>query len=433
MNIRDTKEFVKAADLADAAPLIQGLHGLGKSDIVKQYAEENNMHFVPLILSLMDTGDLLGLPRTVEVGGVLSTSWAAPEWFNGIINAAWPVTINSDDLVFHNEAVQKAIQPRLSATVDRAELNTLYCNYKGLSDSQLELVVQDEISYTKSRRSVLFLDEFNRAPTDILNASLQLVLDRRLNSHKLPYVNGKPTFVVAAINPADGDYTVNTFDPALLDRFMHGTVDPDAKAWLDDYARPRDLSPVVRDFIAEHPDRLHYTPADNGVGATPRSWTALAKVMAIIDKIPASVQFQVMKGCIGQECASQFLSYYNNYAKVVKVEDIEKAVAKKLKTTKDVEKIGETIGKLISNQEAIQQTELIENLFKKYIVDSKSKDPMDAMPLMATLYGTNLEILNAFLKNKKTDDSKNYMALADIDASLNNRNLFRKITTKVSA
>lgn len=433
MNIKETQLFVAAADLANKAPLIQGKHGLGKSEIVKQYADENNMHFEPLILSLMDTGDLLGLPRTVEVGGTLTTSWAAPEWFNRIVNAAWPLTLKSDDLVFHNDAVRKAIQPRLSATVERETLNNLYCEYKGIANDALYLTTQIEISYTKSKRSILFLDEFNRAPVDILNASLQLVLDKRLNSHRLPFINGKPTFVVAAINPADSDYTVNTFDPALLDRFLHGSVEPDAKAWLDDYARPRNLSPVVRDFIAEHPDRIHYTPVDGGVGATPRSWAALADVMDVIDRIAPEVQFQVMKGCVGHECASQFLSYYNNYAKVVKVEDIEKLVKQKSKTIKDIEKLGEHVNKLIANQEAMQKTELTENLYKKYLVDNKNADATNSLPLMATLYGLDLEILNAFLKNKKNDDVTNYMRLAEVDQQLNNRNLFRKITTKVQA
>ena len=69
MNIAEAKQFIAVGDLIDKAPLVQGLHGIGKSEVVHQYAKENgNMHFEPLILSLMDTGDLLGLPRTVEVG-----------------------------------------------------------------------------------------------------------------------------------------------------------------------------------------------------------------------------------------------------------------------------------------------------------------------------------------------------------------------------
>lgn len=430
MNIQEAKSFVAAGDLTNSSPLIQGLHGIGKSEIIRQYAEEQGLHAETLILSLMDVGDLIGLPRTVEIGGTLTTSWAAPDWYNRVVNAAFPTTVNFEDLSFSSESLQTFVTSKVetSAPVDRATLNALYCEYNGIPNDRLHLITQSDICYAHAKRSVVFLDEFNRAPVDILNASLQLVLDKRLHSHVLPVVNGKPTFVVAAINPADQDYTVNTFDPALLDRFIHGTVEADATAWLEGYARPKNLAPVVRDFITEHPDRLHFTPADNGIGATPRSWTKLAKIMDVIDSIPAEVQFQVFKGCIGQELASQFLSFWNNYSKVVKVEDIEKLVKTKLKRTKDVEKLGEHVNKLIDNQEAMQKTELAENLFSKYIKEDKAKD---AMPLMAYLYGVELEILNSFLKKKKEGDAEEYKKLAEFDNDLNQKGLFKKILTKV--
>ena len=431
MNIKETQQFIKAIDLANKSPLLEGVHGIGKSQIIAQYAADNDMHCETLILSLMDTGDLIGLPRTTEVGGALSTVWAAPQWYNNIVNAAMPTEVNLDDLVFADSKFQDFVTSRIKGRIiDRGELNEAYCRYTGVTNDRLHIINQSLVSYTKARRSVLFLDEFNRAPVDILNASLQLVLDKRLHSHQLPVINGRPTFVIAAINPADGDYTVNTFDPALLDRFVHGKVEPDCKAWLDDYARPRDLAPVVRDFLAEHPTRIHYTPADNSIGATPRSWSALADIMAVIDQIAPEVHFQVMKGCIGHELASQFLSYYNNYAKVVKLEDIEKLVATKLKRTPgmSVEKLGEHINKLLANQEAMQKTELAENMYAKYITAS---DATAAVPFIAFLYGLDLEILNAFLKNKKDSDQANYMQLAKFDDTLNKKGLFKRIVTKI--
>ena len=430
MTTRELVPFIAAVDMADLAPLISSKHGIGKSSVVQQYAAANNLHCEVLILSLMDTGDLCGLPRTAEVGGQLSTVWAAPAWFNRIINAAWPTQLSVDALSFVDSEFRSHVVSRHSDIISRDTLNQLYCDFYHADHSSLHLHVQSQVSYKHSQRSILFIDEMNRAATDTLNASLQLVLDRRLNDHRLPIVNNKPTLVAAAINPADADYTVNTFDPALLDRFVMCTLEADTKTWLDDFARPNDLAPVVRDFLAEHPDRIHWTPADNGVGATPRSWTALARVMANIDRVAPEVQFQVMKGCIGHELASQFLSYYNNYAKVVKVEDVEKLIATKSKRTTDVEKLGEHVNKLIENQEAMQKTELAENMFAKYI---GAKDANAALPLIAFLYGLDLEILNGFLKNKKEADEPNYKRLAEFDGTLNNKGLFRRVTTRIKA
>lgn len=114
MNINETKQFLAATDLCGQAPLISGKHGLGKSDTFRQYAKENNLHCEVLILSLMDTGDLIGLPRTADIGGQLSTTWAAPGWFNRIVNAAWPATLEVDALRFTDPEFKKFVQVELS-------------------------------------------------------------------------------------------------------------------------------------------------------------------------------------------------------------------------------------------------------------------------------------------------------------------------------
>jgi hypothetical protein len=66
--------------------LIRGRHGIGKSTIVYQYAEEHNLPVVERRASQMTEGDLLGLPK-VE-GNV--TTWLPPEWLaeacnNGVV------------------------------------------------------------------------------------------------------------------------------------------------------------------------------------------------------------------------------------------------------------------------------------------------------------------------------------------------------------
>jgi len=426
MTTSEIKTLIAACDTVNKCPLVQGLHGLGKSEIVRQYGKENNLHVETLILSLMDVGDLCGLPRTTEHGGQLSTTWSAPIWFNRIIDAAWPTTLNYEDLEFLDPEFERIVSDLSEATLTRDQLNSWYLEYIGNTSNMLLLHRQDLVSYKKAKRSVLLIDEMNRATTDILNASLQLILDKRLNDHLLPIVNGQDTFVVAAINPDDQDYTVNTFDPALMDRFVFATVEADAQSWLSDYARPHKVNRIVRDFIAEHPDRIHFTPKNGGIGATPRSWTALADFVDKFDTFPIEVHFPVIKGCIGQELGGQFLAYYNQYSKVVKTDDIIALVQKKAKLTKNPETIATHVAKLIKDQEVIQKTELAEQLYDQFI---DSKKPNDALPLISYLYALDLEILNTFLSAKK--ETPKYASLAALDDALNNKNLFRKITTKV--
>jgi hypothetical protein len=175
---------------------------------------------------------------------------------------------------------------------------------------------------------------------------------------------------------------------------------------------------------------IHWTPKNGGIGATPRSWAKLAAYIDIIDQFPQEIHFPVFKGKIGAELAGQFLSFYNNYSKVVKVEDIEAVVAKAMKKSVNPEVISKPIAKLISQQEAIQKNQLAEVLYDKYLVNNTG-DAMSAMTLMAFLYALEIENLATFLKARKDADSVNYMRLAAFDKELNNKALFARITTKL--
>lgn len=78
-------------------------------------------------------------------------------------------------------------------------------------------------------RSVLFLDEFNRAPGTVRGTLLTLI-----NDHMIPGTNDSGQkyfenllFVVAAINPKSDGYQTNELDPAEVDRFYDVNVVPE--------------------------------------------------------------------------------------------------------------------------------------------------------------------------------------------------------------
>jgi hypothetical protein len=359
MDIQTAKLVIKAAADADDTVIMEGLHGIGKSNIVKQFADEYDYHLEELFLSHQEVGDLIGIPHTIKNDDVTITTWSAPIWFQRIKNAAM-----------------------------------------------------------NGKKTILFLDELNRAPIDVRQSALQLVLERKIHEHILPVVNGQRTMIVAAINPAD-EYQVDELDPALLDRFLHISVEADVGAWLK-WARKEGVNQIVCDFIAEHPNRIHWTPADGGIGATPRSWAKLADFMDNIDSIPDEIIFQIMKGKVGVELGSQFYSFFKNYVDVVKVSDIEKIVADNSDIT-DVEEIAEIIAKRIEKTEAIHKSELCAQLADKYMKEE------NIIPFWAYLYALPIEICVAFLKSYRKDNLKYYKKLAAVDAELNGKQLFKRI------
>ena len=365
MNISTAKDILNASALAGDSVLIEGKHGIGKSQIFVQFAEENDFHLEVLFLSHQEVGDLIGIPHTIEIDGVLVTTWSVPIWLQRMRKAA-----------------------------------------------------------AQGKRCVLFLDELNRAPIDVRQSSLQLVLEGKIHEHELPIVDGHKTFVGAAINPSD-DYQVDELDPALLDRFLNVFVEPDAKAWLN-WAREKNINPVIRDFIAENPDRIHWTPADGGIGTTPRSWAKLGDFLDKSDLIKEEILFQIMKGKIGTEIGAQFYSFFKNYVNVIKVEDIEKLVSKHHVDEIDVEFLSDKIRDLVGGTEAIQKTELAVKLKDKY---GEVKNAEKILPFMAYLYSMDVELLVGFLKGLRKDEPKVYSNIAAVDSEINNKELFRRIVS----
>jgi hypothetical protein len=360
MDIQSAKEIIKAAALADDTVIMEGAHGIGKSNIVKQFASENEYHLEELFLSHQEVGDLIGIPHTLNSDGMTITTWSMPIWLQRMHKAA-----------------------------------------------------------AQGKHSVLFLDELNRAPIDVRQSALQLVLERQIHEHFLPAVNGTRTLVVAAINPAS-DYQVDELDPALLDRFLHVFVEADAPAFLK-WGRKNSVNNIVLDFIGEFPDRLHWTPTDGGIGATPRSWAKLGDFMDNVKEIPEEILFQVMKGKVGSELASQFYSFYKNYVDVIKAEDIEAIVEDNKDSTETIEELAELITERMAKTEAIRKTEMAHQLAQR----NMKKE--NILPFLVYMYSLEIEICVAFLKSYRKDEPELYKKLAAVDTELNDKKLFKRI------
>ena len=98
-----------------------------------------------------------------------------------------------------------------------------------------------EFDQLGKKNSVLFLDEWNRAPSTVRQSLLTLIQDHKVTD---PRVDGRmryiPNFLftVAAINPDDEDYDVHDLDPAEKGRvktvYVTAKVE-DWKKYMEDY------------------------------------------------------------------------------------------------------------------------------------------------------------------------------------------------------
>ncbi len=167
-------------------------------------------------------------------------------------------------------------------------------------------------------RGMIFLDELNRAPTDVRQAVFQLVLDRRIHTHVLP----DGWFVYAAVNPDNGNYQVESLDPAMMRRFLALEVTPDVDTWLE-WANNGNIDATVTGFINSN-RKLLFNNEDIklDVKPTPDSYRMLNTLLAgkVIEK---EDQVEIFRGLIGNEASIALIKYMNeSYDKPVSGKDI---------------------------------------------------------------------------------------------------------------
>lgn len=193
-------------------PFLMGVPGIGKTAIVHQFAKEIDVdpeNVIDLRLSQLDSCDIRGIPR-VENG---ISIWAPPE----------------------------------------------FLPFKG--------------SKFEGKRTILFLDEFNRASTEVLQSVFQLIYDRRVGMHQLL----DDCLIIAAGNHGfEDNCDVNELDAALKNRLMIMKVEINADDWLK-WAKDN-VESVIYNFIKKNLTYLRYDKGD-GEWLTPRTWEQFSKAI----------------------------------------------------------------------------------------------------------------------------------------------------------
>lgn len=150
-------ERLKKHFLAQSNVLLTGAHGVGKTSIIKKVFEENGL--------------------------VLNESWL---YFSGSTLDPWVDFIGIPKEIEYNG--RKCIE-----------------------------IIPPKAFAEEGKIQAIFIDEFNRSPSKIRNALLELCQFKSINGRKFPNLK----VVWAAINPEDEEktYDVERLDPAQKDRF----------------------------------------------------------------------------------------------------------------------------------------------------------------------------------------------------------------------
>jgi hypothetical protein len=160
-------------------------------------------------------------------------------------------------------------------------------------------------------KGLLVLEEINRVPTDTISVLYPLLLERKINGHSLA-----PGWKIGVtMNPDTLNYTVNSLDDAMLDRFVAMEISADMEDYIA-YSLQNDPCDDVLAYLTACPDMLLRTKkaADSTATAkspTPRGWSRVQQLMNHCT-LPENLMQELISGILGPETAASFFGYLKN-------------------------------------------------------------------------------------------------------------------------
>lgn len=276
MNIKQAKDQVKYAisayltkdedgeyviPLKEQRPLfIMGAPGIGKTDIMKQVAEELEVGMVSYSMTHHTRQSALGLPYIIE------------KEYNG-----------------EKYSVSEYTMSEIVATV-------------------FDVVENDGV-----KEGILFLDEINCVSETLAPAMLQFLQFKTFGKHKIP----DGWVVVTAGNPPEYNNSVREFDIVTLDRLKRLEVEPEFETFIN-HAKISGVHPAILSYLELKQFDFYKveTTVDGKSFVTARGWVDLSQMIRMFEE----KGFDIDETLIGQylqnkETARNFATYYKLFRK----------------------------------------------------------------------------------------------------------------------
>jgi MoxR-like ATPase len=247
--------------------LIRGRHGIGKSQLIYQFAGRRSLDVIERRASQMTEGDLIGLPTLEQRTNALVTKWAASDWFQ--------------------DACERPV--------------------------------------------VLFFDEVDRGAMEVRQGLFELMDSRKLAGKRLhddtlmfAAVNGGihgSNYQVTDMDPAELDrYTTFDVEPTVEDWLTWGKDNVAGEVW--------DFINNNRAHL-EHTDTFEPNKKYPSRRSWARASQALVR-SKLIEKGATPELQAIVQGFVGFEASTAFTDFVRNYDRQVKVEDVLNGKALKM-------------------------------------------------------------------------------------------------------
>jgi hypothetical protein len=271
MKLLEAYKIVKTSIRNNTPIMLWGPPGIGKSSLIHQISEELNREVLDLRLAQLEPTDLRGVPMPNR-----ETNRA--QWF---LPAFWPVRAEED--------------------TTREVVDT-----SGKKPVTKKVVVKKGCCPTGP--GIVFLDEIEKAPVSVKNASLQLVLDRMIGTYKLP---DDWALVCAGNREEDGCFSA-PLGAALSNRMIHLSIEPDVESWAS-WARDNSVTEDIIGFLHFKPELLYKQTEDHAF-PSPRSWVMGSELITSVKT--QREQKELLGASVGRGAASEYTVWANVYKSV---------------------------------------------------------------------------------------------------------------------
>ena len=283
MNVEQTKFTLKYLDPARSI-LIEGIHGIGKSQVVAQTAAELSVEtgiphvFIDIRLSQREEGDIIGMPRGCE-----TFTSQIPCYVKGELTTQEVVLQN---VMIHDLPVWFPRDP--------------------------------------DTHGILFFDELHYASKGVIQGCMEAFLDHRINMHPIP----KNVRVVAAGNQIQDTYGGTTLNPAVYDRPLKIEFKPTTVEWTN-FVTPFIHRSVLL-FINKFPAKLDPPESIEPGVICPsrRSWVTLSEDIKYLtgkghDPLKDHDYLLLLtKGRVGSSTAIDYVDFVKREFKMYSPDDI---------------------------------------------------------------------------------------------------------------
>ena len=167
--------------------------------------------------------------------------------------------------------------------------------------------------------NLLFLDELSSAPPQVQAAAYQLTLDRQIGEHKLP---GNCLIMGAGNRSIDRSVTFR-MPLALGNRLMHFEINADFDAWKK-WAMRHHTHPYVIGYVGFDRRKLckEELEAEQMAFPTPRSWNFVSNLLWILKDAKIEEIYTEIAACIGSSEAAEFVEWCKCQDALPDTEDI---------------------------------------------------------------------------------------------------------------